>query len=59
MCRQKCAFYLLRCLIEPEIILATTRGVAKEVTRIGAAHVLPKPLVVPATDANPTFIRKL
>lgn len=55
----ECAFYHhLRCLIQPEIIFATTRGVAKEVTRIGAAHVLPKCLVVPVTDTDLTYICK-
>lgn len=51
----ECAFYHhLRCLIQPELIFATTRGVAKEVTRTGAAHVLPKCPVVPVTDTDLT-----
>lgn len=53
MCRQNVPFISLRHLIEAEIIFATTRSAAKEVTRIGSAHVLPKSLVAPVTDAYP------
>lgn len=51
-----CLLSLLRCLIQPEVMFATTRGVAKDVTRTGAAHVLPKCLVVPVTDTNPIYM---